>query len=89
MERTAYKALIEWKLSPHRKPLVLNGARQVGKTYLLQQLVLDNPSLHGVRFSMSPYREQDWMTNIPLWAVGRLVTLSSLQMDVWFENSRF
>lgn len=37
MERTAYKSLIEWKLNPHRKPLILNGARQVGKTYLLQQ----------------------------------------------------
>jgi len=25
--------LTEWKLSPHRKPLILQGARQVGKTY--------------------------------------------------------
>lgn len=26
--------------------------------------------LHGYRTSMSGYREQDWMTNVPLWAVG-------------------
>ena len=26
--------------------------------------------LHGIRTSMSGYREQDWMTNIPLWAIG-------------------
>ena len=25
--------------------------------------------LHAVRFSMSPYREQGWMTNYPLYAV--------------------
>ena len=35
----------------------------------LRQFVQDNPGLHGFRFSMSPYREQDWLTNIPLYAV--------------------
>lgn len=35
----------------------------------LRQFVTDNTGLHGVRFSMSDYREQDWLTNVPLWAV--------------------
>lgn len=35
----------------------------------LRQFVTDNAGLHGVRFSMSDYREQDWLTNMPLWAV--------------------
>lgn len=35
----------------------------------LRQFVTDNPGLHGVRFSMSDYREQDWLKNVPLWAV--------------------
>lgn len=35
----------------------------------LRQFVTDTPGLHGVRFSMSDYREQDWLTNVPLWAV--------------------
>lgn len=35
----------------------------------LRQFVTDNAGLHGVRFSMSDYREQDWLTNVPLWAV--------------------
>lgn len=35
----------------------------------LRQFVTDNSGLHGVRFSMSDYREQDWLTNVPLWAV--------------------
>lgn len=34
----------------------------------LRQFVTDNSGLHGVRFSMSDYREQDWLTNVPLWA---------------------
>lgn len=38
MERTLYGRLLEWKESPRRKPLVLKGARQVGKTWLLKTL---------------------------------------------------
>lgn len=29
-----------------------------------------NPSLKAIRFSMSPFMEQDWMTNVPLYAVS-------------------
>ena len=36
MKRKLYKALIDWKNDPDRKPLVLEGARQVGKTWLLK-----------------------------------------------------
>ncbi len=32
MERLAYKKLLGWKNNKNRKPLILNGARQVGKT---------------------------------------------------------
>ena len=38
MKRLIYNQLIEWKNSPYRKPLVLLGARQVGKTYILNQM---------------------------------------------------
>lgn len=34
------------------------------------RLACDRYQLHGYRTSMSSYRRQDWMTNIPLWAVG-------------------
>lgn len=36
MKRDIYKLLEDWKQSPRRKPLILNGARQVGKTYSLK-----------------------------------------------------
>ena len=36
MKRDIYKLLDEWKKSARRKPLVLNGARQVGKTHSLK-----------------------------------------------------
>lgn len=37
MKRLAYEKLVEWKKSKDRKPLILNGARQVGKTWLLKE----------------------------------------------------
>lgn len=36
MLRSLYKDLIHWKNSPNRKPLILQGARQVGKTWLMK-----------------------------------------------------
>lgn len=36
MKRLLYNKLLQWKGSKNRKPLILNGARQVGKTYLLK-----------------------------------------------------
>lgn len=35
----------------------------------LRSFIEKNPQLHGVRLSMSPYREQDWMTNYPLYSI--------------------
>ena len=36
MKRDIYRLLEDWKESTRRKPLILNGARQVGKTYALK-----------------------------------------------------
>ncbi len=36
MERFLMNELVEWKNMKRRKPLILNGARQVGKTWLLK-----------------------------------------------------
>ena len=37
MEREIIKDLIKWKESKNRKPLIVHGARQVGKTYIIKQ----------------------------------------------------
>lgn len=37
MYRNMTNALIEWKNKTNRKPLILAGARQVGKTYILKK----------------------------------------------------
>lgn len=42
MERTSIKELVKWKDSSRRKPLVIEGARQVGKTWLVKEFARQN-----------------------------------------------
>ena len=37
MERFAMQDLIEWKNEKRRKPMIIRGARQVGKTWLIKE----------------------------------------------------
>jgi uncharacterized protein len=36
IQRKAIESLLEWESAKSRKPLILQGARQVGKTWLLK-----------------------------------------------------
>ncbi|MGN1161179.1 MAG: AAA family ATPase, partial [Candidatus Fimenecus sp.] len=38
MERIALQKLLDWNNNKRKKPLIVWGARQVGKTYLVQEL---------------------------------------------------
>ena len=42
MKRKIYNDLLAWKESETRKPLILQGARQVGKTYIVNMFGADN-----------------------------------------------
>lgn len=42
MKRFIMDDLIKWKNSKYRKPLILKGARQVGKTYILKEFGKEN-----------------------------------------------
>lgn len=40
MDRLAISELLQWKAKEHRKPLIVEGARQVGKTWLVKEFVV-------------------------------------------------
>ena len=42
LERKIYKSLIEWKNNPDKMCLVVKGARQVGKTYIIDKFAKEN-----------------------------------------------
>ena len=54
MYRKIYSNLIEWKKSEYRSPLLLRGARQVGKSYVLQKFgEHEFPGCHIFNFEMN------------------------------------
>lgn len=54
MERFQYQKLLNWKKSNGRKPLIIRGARQVGKTWLMKQFgELEYTSTAYVNFESS------------------------------------
>lgn len=54
MEREIIKKLRKWKESKNRKPLIIHGARQVGKTYIIKQFGKENyENLIYVNFEMN------------------------------------
>ena len=57
MQRKAMSTLIEWKFSKRRKPLILQGARQVGKTWLAQEF----GSRHFERVAYVTFQENEVM----------------------------
>ena len=56
MERLATAQLLDWKNQKTRKPLLLDGARQVGKTWLVERLFGKKsfPAVHTVDFLAEP-----------------------------------
>ncbi|PHR64370.1 MAG: AAA family ATPase [Idiomarina sp.] len=55
MNRALLDELLVWKSQAERKPLLVDGARQTGKTYLLQQLFGQNfPNVVRIDFLESP-----------------------------------
>ena len=56
MHRLLIDDLLEWKRQPRRKPLLLDGARQVGKTYLIDQLFGPRTfrQVHRLDFRLEP-----------------------------------
>src|SRR3990167_6904405 len=56
MKRHVFKDLQFWKTSLSRKPLILKGARQVGKTYLIKRFgALEYDHVAYFNFEHSPY----------------------------------
>ncbi|MDO4258138.1 MAG: ATP-binding protein [Actinomycetaceae bacterium] len=95
MDRHAMSRLIDWKRNPRRKPLILNGARQVGKTWLLREfgaqhfenvayISLDNSAVARAIFDTDPnphriIREISILTGRSIKAESTLIIFDEIQ----------
>ncbi len=55
MKRIITGYLQEWKTSSHRKPLLLSGARQVGKTFLIREFGREFSDFFEINFESMPH----------------------------------
>jgi len=54
MDRDIYKELLQWKNNMNRKPLLLRGARQVGKSWLIRRLGQEFDNFIEINFEEHP-----------------------------------
>ena len=55
IERDIVKQLKAWKEAPVRKPVLLKGARQIGKTFIIRQFGMNNyKNFIEINFEESP-----------------------------------
>lgn len=77
MKRDLEESLLAWKNQQMRKPLILRGARQVGKTFLVERFLKNHfSSLVKIDFEQTREAQGCFNTLIPEKIVGRLEVLS-------------
>ena len=75
MYRIAIEKLLKWKQSKRRKPLIIEGARQVGKTWLMKE------------FGKQAYTDAIWSVGTRFCSSGKRIQ-TSLETDC-FNTARF
>ena len=66
MKRDLMQELVEWKSSSLRKPLILRGARQVGKSWLIDEFSKSFDSFVSINFEKQPEAAQFFQGDIDI-----------------------
>ena len=83
LKRKIESVLVEWKNSTSKKPLVIKGIRQCGKTYIVQKFAKENyDSVVYMNFILEPDKKSAFTGNIDVDTI--ILNLSAL-----IPNSRF
>lgn len=81
MYRAALTHLQDWLESPSRKPLILRGARQVGKTWLARELAkISNKQLIELNFERSPHLKKLFESNDPLHILNNISAQKNVEI---------
>lgn len=76
MKRSLYAGLVAWRSDDHRKPLILDGARQTGKTWLLRQFgEREFAATHYLNFESDPAASSIFDGNLSPAAVVSMIEL--------------
>ena len=76
MKRTAFTSLLEWKKRDKRKPLVVRGARQVGKSYLVEDFAKRE---FASKLTINAERDREFLRRIVNEPPYRMIQLMELE----------
>jgi uncharacterized protein len=83
MFRTQIKDLLKWKNSENRKPLIIRGARQVGKTWLMREFGRQNyQQIAYINFESSPGLKGLFADN---YDIKRIITAIQIETGITIE----
>ncbi|MGN0257632.1 MAG: hypothetical protein ACI4CA_04585, partial [Bacteroides sp.] len=54
---------------------LLISKRYIPYTDFLKQFLTENASRHAYRLSMNDFRQESWLTNLPLYAAERILSI--------------
>lgn len=75
MKRFVDYFLQNWKTSPLRKPLLIRGARQVGKTYTARQFGKTFPSFVELNLELHPEAREIFEKNLDPHTIIRNISI--------------
>ena len=83
MKRTQLNSLIKWKNSKTRKPLIIRGARQVGKTWLMKEFAKKEykKSIY-INFESSKHLKNLFANDFN---INRIITALQIETGILFE----
>ena len=83
MKRTQLNSLIQWKNSKTRKPLIIRGARQVGKTWLMKEFAKKEykKSIY-INFESSKHLKNLFANDFN---INRIITALQIETGILFE----
>lgn len=82
MKRTVYSTLLKWKESSTRKPLLIRGARQVGKSYIINELCKNEfTSFIILNLERNPEYKAIFANYNPLEIIERIVLFTGKKVE--------
>lgn len=82
MRRDIEKELLEWKDNKNRYPLLIRGARQVGKSYIVEFFAKDNfKNCVVLNFEFQPSLKQCFSTLDPREIINKIQLVLGLEID--------
>jgi len=82
MKRNIYKSLIEWKEDVSHKPLLIRGARQVGKTYIVNEFGNNEFNNYiNLNFERNPEYKSIFSTYNPIEIIEKIVLFTEKKIQ--------